>query len=59
VNKSWSYIIKYLSEILDVADTDLFKGERLGQVLILIHKDETITFFAPVSWNDMRTAPLT
>jgi hypothetical protein len=56
-NASWCRIIKYLNEILDVADTDLFEGERLGQVLILIHKDETITFFAPESWTDMRTDP--
>jgi hypothetical protein len=54
-NTLWSHIIEYLNEILDVADTDLFKGERLGQVLILIHKDETIMFFTPTNWNNMRT----
>jgi hypothetical protein len=54
---SWCRIIEYLNEILDVADTDLFEGERLGQVLILIHKDETITFFAPENWIDTRTDP--
>jgi hypothetical protein len=42
---------------LDVADTDLFEGERLGQVLILIYKDETITFFMPTNWRDMRMDP--
>jgi hypothetical protein len=57
VNASWCCIIKYLNEILDVANTDLFEGERLGQVLILIHKDETITFFALENWIDMRTDP--
>jgi hypothetical protein len=56
-NASWCRIIEYLNEILDVADTDLFEGERLGQVLILIHKDETITFFTPENWRDMRTDP--
>jgi hypothetical protein len=56
-NASWCHIIEYLNEILDVADTDLFKGKRLGQVLILIHQDETITFFAPANWRDMRTDP--
>jgi hypothetical protein len=56
-NASWCRIIEYLNEILDVADTDLFEGERLGQVLILIHKDETITFFAPENWIDTRTDP--
>jgi hypothetical protein len=56
-NVSWCRIIEYLNEILDVADTDLFKGERLGQVLILIHKDETITFFTPENWIDTRTDP--
>jgi hypothetical protein len=54
-NASWCRIIEYLNKILDVADTDLFEGERLGQVLILIHKDETITFFAPENWIDTRT----
>jgi hypothetical protein len=48
-NTSWSYIIEYLNKILDVANTDLFKGERLEQVLILIYKDKTITFFAPAN----------
>jgi hypothetical protein len=56
-NTSWYHIIEYLNEILDVADTDLFEGERLGQVLILIHKDETIMFFAPANWRDMRMDP--
>jgi hypothetical protein len=42
---SWNHIIEYLNEILDVTDTDLFEGEKLGQILILIHKDETIMFF--------------
>jgi hypothetical protein len=50
----WSHIIEYLNDILDVTDIDLFEGERLGQVLILIHKDETITFFAPANWNNTR-----
>jgi hypothetical protein len=59
VNTLWSHIIEYLNKILDVADTDLFEGERLGQVLILIHKDEAITFFAPANWNDMRMDPST
>jgi hypothetical protein len=54
-NASWCRIIEYLNKILDVADTDLFEGERLGQVLILIHKDETITFFVPENWRDTRT----
>jgi hypothetical protein len=54
-NTLWSYIIEYLNKILDVADTDLFERERLGQVLILIHKDETITFFTPANWNNIRT----
>jgi hypothetical protein len=40
VNTLWSHIIEYLNKILDVANTDLFEEERLGQVLILIHKDE-------------------
>jgi hypothetical protein len=58
-NASWCHIIEYLNEILDVADTDLFEGERLGQVLILIHKDETITFFIPLNWNDTKMDPST
>jgi hypothetical protein len=58
-NALWCCIIEYLNEILDVANTDLFEGERLGQVLILIHKDETITFFAPANWNDMKMDPFT
>jgi hypothetical protein len=58
-NTLWCHIIEYLNEILEVADTDLFEGERLGQVLILIHKDKTITFFTPANWNDMRTGPST
>jgi hypothetical protein len=57
VNTSWCHIIEYLNKILDVANTDLFEGERLGQVLILIHKDETITFFTPENWIDMRMDP--
>jgi hypothetical protein len=56
-NASWCRIIEYLNEILGVADTDLFEGERLGQVLIRIHKDETITFFVPENWIDTRTDP--
>jgi hypothetical protein len=56
-NALWCCIIEYLNEILDVADTDLFEGERLGQVLILIHKDKTITFFTPANWNNTKTDP--
>jgi hypothetical protein len=58
-NALWCRIIEYLNKILDVADTDLFEGERLGQVLILIHKDETITFFVPTNWNNTKTDPST
>jgi hypothetical protein len=58
-NALWCHIIGYLNEILDIANIDLFEGERLGQVLILIHKDKTITFFTPTSWNDTKTDPST
>jgi hypothetical protein len=58
-NALWCRIIEYLNEILDVANTDLFKGEKLRQVLILIHKDETITFFTPTNWNNMKMDPST